>query len=398
MVPELVSVVIPAYNAGRNIAQAVESVLMQTYPWIECIVVNDGSTDNTGLRLEPYLDRITYCMEDNHGPAAARNRGIEAARGKYIAFLDADDWWEPTKIAEQVHTLRRYPGAGMVYTWAALTDGSGKTRSIWHDSETRELYPKEDIFREMVWGRHLPGAGSSILVKSECLAQAGGFDLELPWGQDWELTLRLARLYDVACVPRVLTHYRNPDANILKKFDQRRLQDRQVTILGKIFAILNDESMRSQLMPTAMARAHWHGALMDYALGRIEQAQARSTEAWRSSSGFFAGPNAMFESTLFVVASYLGYSDEIGYLEPDAVASFFGVTFSNLIPPLGFLRRRGHRCIARIYAQNTFIAMAGANRSAIYQNGRKVFTHDPRWLLNMGLVKAWMQSWSIAQR
>lgn len=389
----LVSVIIPAYNAGGYIAQAVESVLAQTYPSVECIVVDDGSTDDTAQRLEHYQDRIVYWRQENHGPAAARNRGIEMACGEYIAFLDADDWWAPTKIADQKQVLEKYPSAGVVYTWAALTDEQGKIRSIWRDPHAREFYSQKEIFCEMVWGRHLPGAGSSIMVRHACLLQSGGFDIDLPWGQDWELTLRLARLYDVVCVPKALTYYRNSEANILSKFDRRCLQDRQVTILRKILALISDEALRDQLQPIAMARAYWHGALMDYALGRVEKAQTRAMEAWQWSEEFFVKPSGLFETTLFGVASYLGYSDEVGYLDPDAVACFFYTTFNSLPSPLHFLRRRGKRYVARVYAHNTFKAMINADQSTIRRYGGKIFIHDPRWLLNLGLVKAWLQSW-----
>src|SRR5690349_5838732 len=96
---ELISVVIPSYNAAAFVADGVESVFAQSYAPIEVIVVDDGSTDETAAALAPYLDRIRYVRQDNAGPARARNRGLQEARGQWIAFLDADDRWQPEKLA-----------------------------------------------------------------------------------------------------------------------------------------------------------------------------------------------------------------------------------------------------------------------------------------------------------
>src|SRR5262245_24730960 len=97
----LVSVVIPTFNRAHLITGAIESVLAQTLPPLEIIVVDDGSTDDTPERLAPYLDRIVFLGQENRGVSAARNAGIQAARGNLIAFLDSDDVWHPRKIEIQ---------------------------------------------------------------------------------------------------------------------------------------------------------------------------------------------------------------------------------------------------------------------------------------------------------
>src|ERR1035438_9429294 len=102
MTEPLVSAIIPTYNYARYMADCVGSVLGQSYPNIELIVVDDGGTDDTRQRLGPYIDRIRYIYQDNQGVGAARNTGIAAARGEYIALLDADDIWHPRKIELQM--------------------------------------------------------------------------------------------------------------------------------------------------------------------------------------------------------------------------------------------------------------------------------------------------------
>src|SRR5271156_2034659 len=97
-----VSVIIPTYNYGRFVTEAVDSVLAQSYTDHEVIVVDDGSVDDTPERMQPYAERVRYLRQPNQGPSAARNNGIEAARGEYVAFLDADDLWHPRKLEAQL--------------------------------------------------------------------------------------------------------------------------------------------------------------------------------------------------------------------------------------------------------------------------------------------------------
>jgi glycosyltransferase involved in cell wall biosynthesis len=107
-----VTVVVPAYNAERYIMQAVASVLGQSLPELEVIVVDDGSTDGTRAVLTQVADpRFSVIADSNHGPAHARNQGCRAASpgSRYIAFLDADDWWDADKLREQVHFLEQHP-------------------------------------------------------------------------------------------------------------------------------------------------------------------------------------------------------------------------------------------------------------------------------------------------
>jgi glycosyltransferase involved in cell wall biosynthesis len=113
-----VSVVIPAYRAAKTIARAVDSVVAQTCPPKEVVIVDDGSPDENGLlaALEPYGGRTTLIRKENGGAASARNLGIEQSRGELIAFLDADDYWEPDKLERQLDVFRNHPELGLIAT------------------------------------------------------------------------------------------------------------------------------------------------------------------------------------------------------------------------------------------------------------------------------------------
>jgi glycosyltransferase involved in cell wall biosynthesis len=176
----LVSVIIPSYNAARFLPDALESVLAQTYPHYEIIVVDDGSTDNTAQVVQPYLLRIRYLKQDNRGIGAARNAAIAMSRGDFIALLDADDLWLPHKLALQVSLM--LPETGLVGSSRAETDPSGTL--------TRGVSYEELLVRNRF-------CASSVLFRRGCIDDLGGFnDTGDCFGvEDWELWLRISRKY-----------------------------------------------------------------------------------------------------------------------------------------------------------------------------------------------------------
>jgi glycosyltransferase involved in cell wall biosynthesis len=198
--PLLVSAVIPTYNYGHFVREAVESALAQTYPHVEVIVVDDGSTDDTRARLDPYMDRIRYIYQDNQGLSAARNTGIRAARGALIALLDSDDTWHPRRLEFQVRYLATDPEAGVVGSEAVTTIAHG-----WPDVGDR---PEPTVFtaaQMLVRSRLGP---SGVLVRRECFDAVGYFDTELRSAEDRDMWLRLARRFRVVRLNNPLFMYR----------------------------------------------------------------------------------------------------------------------------------------------------------------------------------------------
>src|SRR2546428_1998680 len=122
----LVSVVIPVYNQERYIAEAVDSVLRQTYPDVELVVVDDGSTDRTPEIVKGYGSRLRYMHQDNSGAATALNRGIQAASGELVGWLSSDDVYEPTKVERQVELFASRPEISLAYTDFNVIDADGK--------------------------------------------------------------------------------------------------------------------------------------------------------------------------------------------------------------------------------------------------------------------------------
>lgn len=196
-----VSVIIPTYNRAEYLVRAIESVLRQTLAVSEVIVVDDESTDSTGERLRPYSSRITYIRQKNAGPAAARNRGIAAAKGDYIAFLDSDDLWLPEKNARQMELFRADPAVAVCHTAADLIDD--RDAVVERLSDEPGFVQSGDVWRAMLlWKCRV--LLSSLALKRECLREVGGFDESLCTGEDSHFIIRCARRYHFGYLPQRL--------------------------------------------------------------------------------------------------------------------------------------------------------------------------------------------------
>jgi glycosyltransferase involved in cell wall biosynthesis len=197
-----VSVIVPTYNTIAYLPDAIDSILKQTFEDFEILLVNDGSTDSTAQWAKQLTDpRIRYIEQKNQGLSAARNTGINLAQGRYIALLDADDLWEPTKLEKQVTLLNANPEVGMVHSWVEFMDGQGRsTGRIWktqaEGKALSRLLHRNDI------------AVLSVLVRRECFAKVGGFDPTLRSLEDWDMWLRLVVHYPIAVIREPLAYYR----------------------------------------------------------------------------------------------------------------------------------------------------------------------------------------------
>lgn len=218
----VVSVIIPTYNRAGFISDAVQSVLDQTYKNIEIIVVDDGSTDGTKDVLAPFMDNIRYYYTENSGAAHARNIGLKAAVGKYIAFLDSDDAYLPYKLELQVSFMESHPEAGMVFTEVSSTDGKSILEEYhlrtFHSLYNRkgwsydDLYPVKgeltfkpldmpvpyyigDIFKYTLLGTFV--FSNTALFPAEVLKKTGYQNEAYRVAEDYELMVRICKHYKV---------------------------------------------------------------------------------------------------------------------------------------------------------------------------------------------------------
>ncbi len=212
-----VSVIIPTYNNGRFIADAIQSVLQQTFNIHEIVVVDDGSTDKTEDIVRSFGDKVRYIKQHNAGVSAARNTGIENTTGEIIAFLDADDIWLSEKIEKQVAKFAEDEQVGLVHcAMREFDDQTGETIAM--HLEGGEGWVAKDI--ALLEKPVIAGPGGSIVVRRDVIEDVGGFDTRLKNGEDWEFCLRVAKKYKVGFVREPLVDYRNHGGNATKNVSE----------------------------------------------------------------------------------------------------------------------------------------------------------------------------------
>jgi glycosyltransferase involved in cell wall biosynthesis len=187
----LVSVVIPAFQCAEYISQAIQSVLSQTYPEFEIIIINDGSPDTPELEavLTPYFPKIRYFKQSTTGPAGARNTGIREARGKYVAFLDSDDYWSPEHLARQLAFFRRDSTLDVTYCdYMLIKNERPFARAFDMQSQSQTVSFEALLVEDCAIGM------STAVCRRESILKAGLFDEELLRCEDFEMWLRMSLL------------------------------------------------------------------------------------------------------------------------------------------------------------------------------------------------------------
>jgi glycosyltransferase involved in cell wall biosynthesis len=213
--PVRVSVIISTYNCAAYIVKAVESVINQTYQDWEIIVVDDGSTDNTCQFLEPYCDLIQYIYQENQGAAIARNRGCELAKGEFLAFLDANDFFLPEKLEKQIACFDADPTLDLVQTGWLIID---KNHEGIYGLKPWESAPKLDL-ETLVLSKSV--RLSAIMLRRKWWEHLGGFDRRFPQTEDLDFVLRLAlKGCNLVWLKEVLTCDRQHDSNLISSNTQ----------------------------------------------------------------------------------------------------------------------------------------------------------------------------------
>jgi len=214
----LVSVIIPTFNRADFVMQAIDSVLVQTYPHREIIVVDDGSTDHTAQALSAYGGKISCVATRHRGPSAARNAGLRAAHGTHIAFLDSDDLWLPEKLQRQVAFCRDKPAASLCQTaelW--LRNGMPLPQKKKHRKHSGWIFE-----------RCLPlciVSPSAVLIPRAIFEQVGCFDESMPACEDYDLWLRIAAHYPIYLLDEPL---------VVKRGGHHDQQSRRVSALDRL--------------------------------------------------------------------------------------------------------------------------------------------------------------------
>lgn len=308
-----VSIIIPTYNRSELLRFTLESVLAQTYPNIEIIVVDDGSIDDTAAMLKQYANHITYIQQDNQDVAAARNTGIQAASGEYLTFIDDDDLMLPKKIEQQVHVLTARPSIGLVHCGYWYIDKYGNRL------ETVSFLPagtlKELVIINQIWS-------GAPLIRRQWINQVGGFDTTWATSADWDMWLRLARAgCQFTCVHEPLGGYRVLPQSMMSNVAKQ--EHGSFYTLDRIFA---DPQLPIDVLAEkakAYGTTHLWLSWRYYGAGQWEEAQRNLTEALTLLPHLLENPKELLESI---------YGDALGVRISDPVE--FILNILEHLPPI----------------------------------------------------------------
>jgi glycosyltransferase involved in cell wall biosynthesis len=250
--PPKVSIVIPVYNGANYLHEAIDSALAQTYPDIEIIVVNDGSSDSgeTERIAKSYGESIRYFSKKNGGVASALNLGIREMKGEYFAWLSHDDVFLPEKIARQIEFLKQNPDFTACYTDYLQIDAKGnKLREI-----TTPWLPKKKALKALFGRQYING--STMVVRRDCFDQVGMFAEHLRYTQDMEMWFRLLRCFELGRVPCPLVCWRYHPGQGSRESEPHRQEAQEV--LERLFLDLGSMDLPDNA--EKLARRHiWFG-------------------------------------------------------------------------------------------------------------------------------------------
>ncbi|MCA9469347.1 MAG: glycosyltransferase family 2 protein [Nitrospira sp.] len=258
--PNLISVIIPAYNAEQFIHLALESVLSQSHPPHEIIVIDDGSTDNTRKVLTNFKGKVRCLYQQNRGPSAARNAGIRVAEGDLICFLDADDLWVSNKLASQHAYMMAHPEIAMVFSdhEEFNEEGMGLVSYLGIKQKAFGVFPIEagpieNAFEKLVVENFI--STPTVMVRKACLEKTGGFDEEIWSVEDRDLWLRISAVFPIACIPKIFCKRRFHQGNISRQ--------KELTFQGRIRVLEKNR----KLFPHLVLDGVWRRELAAHYLG-----------------------------------------------------------------------------------------------------------------------------------
>lgn len=372
-VPEI-SVVIPTFRRPRFLSQAIQSVLSQTYPSLEVIVVEDGVAGDASPVVRSFDDpRLRYVWQHHAGRSAARNRGMQVAQGRYIAFLDDDDLYLPSKLASQVAFLEVHPELELVGSGARIVNEEGEVLGRWR--------PWLDV-PDLTLLRCLyscPLAPSMVLLRRRALARlAVWFDPEMHLAEDTDFFVRLLQAgCHMAWLPELLSAYRVHAGG--SQGDGPGYSRATLRILDKLYEAPNTPLEIATQRTHLYAHYHLVGACFSYATGHV-------SAAWSELEEALALEPQMAEGELPPVAmAVAAFANSIRVRDPKVYVDF---VFDHLPPSLVHLIRFRGEAHSALHMERVFMAQRIGERIPTREWLEGVW-HAPRWLRNRGV-------WSIA--
>lgn len=376
-----VSIILPAYNHAHFLPQSIESALGQTDPDFEVIVVDDGSTDDTREVVSGYSDpRIRYLYQENRGLAAARNTGLRAARGEFVAFLDADDLFLPNKLELQTRYFSNHKAAGLVAGGWKYIDADGKwIGEYWpwpHPPELNVYGWLENCFVNPV----------SVLVRKQYVEQAGGFDENLKQVEDWDLWLRLAYAgCRMGWVESFVCAYRFSPHQMTRNATQQK--QASIQVLDKFFAQSDLPEHYRDLLGLVYSRLYRLSAGREFAAGQPAAARDSIEQAACYQPELRGNWTRAQVAELLEPIYFPGFTRD----PLDHVAEMF----TGL--PAGLQARR-RWAFGEVGMRSFYAAHQRSDWPEVRRAAKVVLQNAPQRLVNRGVLSILWQSWDKDER
>lgn len=275
---ELVSVIVPVYNRAHLVTETIQSILSQTYEFVEIILINDGSTDGSLPLLRDYEarfpDKILIIDQPNQGQIVARNNGIKMAKGRYIAFLDSDDVWVKNKLERQLPLFES--GVGLVFSGTEVIDEAGNTiRVEYADNDlSGNIFPQLLVQNRMT--------GGTVVVTAEALTNVGVFCTDFKAAENWDLWLRICKIYSSRVVPDPLIKYRIHSSNM--SGDGQLMLSAKLQIIEKHCDLQSKNTVVARYSRLAYADYHYRKGLIFFADNQYQLARKEFLSVVRFST------------------------------------------------------------------------------------------------------------------
>lgn len=364
-----VSVIIPAYNQGVYLEQAINSALEQTLPDLEVIVVDDGSTDDTAEVARRFSDeRVRYIYQENRGLSGARNTGIRNSSGEWVTFLDSDDVNLPEKHAILMKLFETQPELGLVVGTCVIIDQNGEQLG-----KPAAVSLPADTTRLLLWN---PMHVGSVMVRRQWLERVGPFDETLRAYEDWDLYLRLARLEcRMGWTQTLVAKYRFHTLQMTR--ERERMTRASFAVLDKVFSDPETPENWLALKDQAYSSAHLRAAIQSY---RIQDWAGGASELDRAIAldpELAANNGRLLAQRLSAVADSPKIAEKLEFLE---------AVYSALPESLDAMRRERRVYLGACAAESGFDALKSGDRQKARRDFLRAIRYQPEWLLNRGVI------------
>ena len=376
-----VSIIMPVYNGAAYLAEAIQSILAQTYLDWELIIVDDGSSDDSLTIANEFAhqdDRICVLHQANRGLPSALNTGLRRATGRYVAALAQDDQWLPSYLQTMVAVLEANPEAGAAYALLQMIDINGRNLP----QRFGRIVAPDQIYDRLIDGDFIPAC--TVMIRRSALEAVGWYD-ETLYAEDWDMWLRLAAAYPILAVPEVLLRYRVHDKNMTAQL--AKMEQCMFAVVRKHFGHSDNVSTWPEIRRRAYAGVYLRCAFNYAAAGDLSRSASYLERAFRLWPAWAERLDPYYE--IGCAHQPFGERGDLAKLDLDlaitAVKTVLAELFGNLSAADPLWRRR-----RSIYALAYLVLCQLSVGRGAYQPARRFLfraaLQDPRCLLRRGYV------------